>query len=244
MMKVLIIEQEGQALNDVSFCIRILYPEQSIIAITEWRKALDAIEPETPEFIIASSMPDILPLELVRKIRELSDAPLLFLTGEQSIIGKAQLLEQGADECVSKPIIAIEFLSVVRALLRRTNGLGYKQDRVISLRNGLSVNTGMREVFLHEKRVNLTPHEYNLLFELVRSRGKVVASRFLLERCWGTEYVEDRDFLKKYIYRLRSKLEQDPGKPIMILSERGIGYKIIGFSLLLFTFFSVIPFGT
>ena len=238
-MKVLVIENEAKALNDISFCINVLYPDGEVISLAEGLKALKTLEADSPQLIIAaSSLPDLPSRDLVKRIRKVSAVPLVVITEGEDVSDKARLLEEGADECVRKPISPIEFLSVVRALVRRTSGLGYKQEQAISLGNGVSVNIGTREVFAHDVRVNLTPQECTLLFELVRNRGRVVTSQFLLERAWGTEYVQERDFLKKYVYRLRCKLEADPSKPKMILSERGIGYKIATVACLGFATFS------
>ena len=140
---------------------------------------------------------------------------------------RARCLEAGADEYVIKPFSPIELLARVRALLRRTKGVGFKPERLVSIGRELTINFTTREVSLSGKRVKLTPIEYHLLSELVRNNGRVLTHSTLLEKVWGSEYTDEYSFVKKYIYRLRSKLEPDASKPQMLLTERGIGYKFV-----------------
>ena len=112
-------------------------------------------------------------------------------------------------------------------LPRRTQGLGFKPERLVSISGELSINFTTHEVFLSGKRVKLTPIEYHLLSELVRNEGRVLTCSALLEKVWGSEYVNDPSFVKKYIYRLRAKLEPDAKKPQMLLTERGVGYRLV-----------------
>jgi DNA-binding response OmpR family regulator len=134
-------------------------------------------------------------------------------------------LEAGADDYVTKPLSPIEFLARAKALLRRVQGNGFRRDPVLSLGNQLMINFNTREVFASGKRVKLTPIEYRLMAELVRNEGKVLSHHTLLEKAWGSEYTDAPSYLKKYVYRLRQKLEPDAQQPQMILTERGIGYR-------------------
>ncbi|GAG99343.1 unnamed protein product, partial [marine sediment metagenome] len=174
-----------------------------------------------------SSLPDIDTLDLVSKIREFSDVPLIILYEAETDMDRAKGLEAGADEYIIKPFSPIELLARVRALLRRTQGLGFKPERLVSIGGELTINFTTREVILSGMRVKLTPVEYHLLSELVRNEGRVLTHRVLLEKVWGSEYTDDFSFVKKYIYRLRSKLEPDASKPQMLLTERGVGYKFV-----------------
>jgi len=140
---------------------------------------------------------------------------------------RARGLEAGADDHVNKPFSPIELLARIKALLRRTQGLGFKGGSLVSIGSELTINFATREVFLSDKQVKLTPIEYHLLSELVRNEGRVLTHNSLLEKVWGSEYVNDTGFTKRYIYRLRKKLNDDPGNPRMIHTEHGVGYKFI-----------------
>ena len=228
-MKVLIIEDNPQIVRDISFCLQVRYPEVAVVSVGEERKGLDMVETESPDLVMVdSSLPDVDILELVSQIREFSDVPLIILFEAATDMDRARGLEMGADEYINKPFSPIELLARVKALLRRTQGFGFKPERFISIGGELTINNDTHEVLLSAgKRVKLTPIEYHLLLELVRNNGRVLTHSNLVEKVWGSEDVCDQSYVKKYIYRLRSKLENDAGKPQMLLTERGIGYKFV-----------------
>jgi len=226
-LKVLVIEDNKQFLCDVALCLQVRYPEVILVSAADGQKGVELIEKEVPDLVLLdSSLPDIDTLDLVNKIREFSDVPLVILSDVGTDMDGARYLEAGADNYVTKPLSPIYFLAKIRSLLRRTQGIGFKRDHFISA-GKLNINTGTQEVFLSDKRVKLTPIEYQLLSELVRNDGRVLTHNVLLEKVWGFEYEKVDGFIKKYIYRLRSKLESDASKPQMILTERGIGYKFV-----------------
>lgn len=227
-MKVITIAVEARILNEINFSLRMRYPDAEVKSIDKTHNITQVIEDEAADVVmIDSSCPGINTLDLIRDIRKVSDTLLIVITESESTIDKAQFLDTGADEYVSRPVSPVELLSKLRALLRRAQKLGFQEERTISTGNGLTVNLSRREVLLSGKQIYLTPHEYDLLVKLVRNLGRVVSHRVLLDRVWGSEYADDSDFLKKYIYRLRCKLEANPKKPKMLLNERGIGYKLM-----------------
>jgi len=226
-VKVLIIEDNRQVIRDVSFCLRVAYPEVVIVSVAEGAKGIEMVETESPDLVMAdSSLPDIDTLDLVDQIREFSDVSLVILSEAETDIDRARGLEAGVDEYVTKPFSPMELLARVRALLRRTQGLGFKPQRMVSI-GKLSINFATYEVFLSGNQVKLTPIEYQLLSELVRNEGRVLTHRSLIEKIWGPEYVGDFSLTKRHIYRLRQKLHDDPDNPRMIHTERGVGYKFI-----------------
>ena len=220
--------ENQRIVRDIFFCLQVRYPEAVVVSVPDGAKGIDMVETESPDLVMVDlSLPDTDTLDLVGKIREFSDVPLIILCEAETDMDRARGLEAGADEYVAKPFSPIELLARVKALLRRTQGVGFKPERVISIGDELTINFGTREVFLAGKRVKLTPIEYHLLSELVRNNGKVLTHNTLLEKIWGPDYGDDYSCVKKYIYRLRSKLEPNASKPQMLLTERGIGYRII-----------------
>jgi len=227
-MKVLIIEDARQVVTDISFCLKIRYPEVIVISVAEGPKGIEMVETEAPDLVMVdSSLPDMDTLDLISEIREFSDVPLIILSEAGANMNGAKGLEAGADEYIIKPFSPIELLARIRALLRRTQGLGFKPEGFVYIGNNLAIDFSTREVFLSGKRVKLTPIEYNLLSVLTRNEGRLLTHCALLEKVWGSEYANDYGFLKKYIYRLRCKLEVDPGKPQLLLTERGVGYRFV-----------------
>ena len=206
----------------------VRYPEVMVISVAKGSEGIEVVETEWPDLImVSSSLHDIDILDFISTIRELSDVPLIILSEKESDLDRAQGLETGADEYITKPFSPIELLARVKALLRRTQGLGFKPERLISLGDELTIDLTTHEVSLSGKPVKLTPIEYHLLSELIRNDGRVITHNRLLQKVWGSEYTGDSSFVKKYIYRLRSKLEPDPSKPQMLLTERGIGYRFV-----------------
>jgi len=225
-LKVLIIEDDSRIVRDISLCLQMRYPDVSIVEADHGIRGMGMVETESPDLVMVDdSLPDIDTLELVGKIRGFSDVPLIILSEGATDIDTARGLEAGADEYIPKPFSPIELLARIKALLRRTKGLFAQQECVCCSGNTLSINYNSHEVFVSGRHVKLTPIEYRLLTELVRNEGRVLSHTFLLEKAWGSEYVNEPSFVKKYVYRLRQKLETDSREPQMLLTERGIGYR-------------------
>jgi len=226
-VKVLIVEEEKRVIKDIAFCLAVRYPDIVVVSSYKWQEGIELIETELPDLImVSSSLPDINASDLVSKIRQFSDVPLLILIEGENDIDRAIVLEAGADDYIHKPFSPIELVARVTALFRRTHGLGFKRCHSLSA-GRLTINFSTREVSLSGKLVRLTPHEYSLLLELAQNEGRVLPHSTLLEKVWGPEYIADYTFIKKYIYRLRCKLEPDPDNPQILLSERGVGYKFV-----------------
>ena len=227
-MKVLVMTENQRVIKDIFFCLQVRYPEVSVASVAEGTKGIEMVETEWPDLVMVDSdLSDIDTLDLVGKIREFSDVPLIILYEGESKMDRAMGLEAGADEYITKPFSPIELLARVKALLRRTQGLGFKAESLVSIGSELTINFTTHEVFASGKRVNLTPIEYHMLSELVRNEGRVLTHHSLLEKVWGSEYAGDISFTKRYIYRLRKKLNNGSDNQQMIHTEHGVGYKFI-----------------
>ena len=204
------------------------YPGLSYVLATEGKTGIEMIETELPDIVLLSSrLPDMDTIALVGSIREFSDVPILMISEPQTDMDRARCLEAGVDEYVSKPLNAIVFLSVTNALLRRTYGITTKPDNIVIIDGDLTIDLNKHEVYRSDSLIHLTPIEFDLLAMFVKNSGRILSHRILLQRVWGSEYISDMSYLKKYIYRLRSKLEPEPDRPKMIITERGLGYKLV-----------------
>ena len=227
-MKALVIDDDTRSTKDVTFCLQVRYPDIEVVAVVKGQRGIELLDNESPDIVLlGSSLPDMSTLDIIKKIREFSDVALIVLSEKQTDLERAEELENGADDYIIKPFSPIELLAKVSALLRRIQGLGFKPHRRVTIGTELSINFSTREVFLAGERLNLTPTEYHLLSELVRNEGKVLTHSTLLEKVWGSEYKDDPSFVKKYVHRLRSKIEPDASNPQMIINERGVGYRFI-----------------
>ena len=225
-MKVLIIEKDRRAVDNIAFCLAVRYPDIITVSAPRWQQGLKMIEAELPDLVIVSSSPPDVTTDIIREIRRSFDIPLLTLIEGENDIDRAMALEAGADDYIPRPFSPIELVARVTALLRRTRGFGYNHDHTFSA-GELTINFSTHNVSLNGRQVKLTPREYGLLSELAQNEGHVLPHSLLLEKVWGAEYADDHAFIKKYIYRLRSKLEPDPENPQMLLSERGVGYRFV-----------------
>jgi two-component system KDP operon response regulator KdpE len=161
------------------------------------------------------------------RIRDLSDVPIIMLTGQQKDEDDVvRGLDYGADDYLLKPVGSKELLARVRAILRRAElppALDVEK-RVTYSDDYLAVDIAERKVMVNGKRVKLTPIEFRLLALLVENAGRILTHQQLLEKVWGWEYADDLDYVRIYISHLRRKIEPESTKPRYILTEPGVGY--------------------
>lgn len=179
---------------------------------------------DRPELIILDlGLPDAEGIDILRKIRETSAIPVVILSvraSEQDIIG---CLEAGADDYLIKPFRTGELIARVRAALRHRRD--EPLERVFTV-DDIVVDLDGRTVKSHGELVKLTATEYSLLALFVRNAGKVLTHRYILEQVWGPSYADETHYSRIYVAQLRKKLENDPSKPKLILTESGIGYRL------------------
>lgn len=181
---------------------------------------------ERPDLIVLDiMMPGMDGWEVCERLRQLCDVPILILSAKGLPRDRVRGLLLGADDYVTKPFDMSELRLRVRAILRRAeSSAGYDSeysDGHLSLRLGEGV------VIREGESVHLTRLEMRLLACLLRHRGRPVSPSGILREVWGPEYREETHYVKNYIRRLRQKIEEDPGRPRYILTERGIGYKFM-----------------
>ena len=171
-------------------------------------------------------MPDMDGWEVCKRLREMSDVPIIFLTARSEGKDVVRGLEMGADDYVIKPYDNDELVARVRAHLRRSPKPNMSEE--LAFNGGdFRINFMNREVRVRNETKHLTPKEFNLLGVLVRNAGRVVPRTELVTEAWGEEYGDAIDSLKLYIHYLRQKLEMDPERPEYILTSRGVGYRFI-----------------
>jgi DNA-binding response OmpR family regulator len=226
-LKTLIIENNENIVNDITFYLQIRYPDSKIIWESDGLKGIKLIETTSPDLVIVGfSNPDLHHLEMVSQIRNFSEVPLLVLSEATTDIDRARDLEIGADSYVTQPFSPADLLAKIKALLRRVQPLGFRLEKLIHISDQISINIDTQEVFLDDNPIKLTPIEFKLLTELVRNNGKILTHDYLLDKVWGSNYFNDHSFVKKYVYRLRSKLGFNNSRRL-IVSVRGTGYKLL-----------------
>lgn len=225
-MKILIADDEPDVVEVVAMTFKMHWPDSTIYTASNGEEALALFFAHQPALIILDlSMPVMGGLDVCRRIRRVSNVPIVMLTVKDEEIDKVRGLEAGADDYVTKPFGHLELVARARAVLRRSLPATAAGAEASFDDGYLSVDFGKAEVRVRGQRVMLTPTEYQLLAMLVRNSSQLLPHALLLSRVWGPECVEDRDYLKAYIKRLRQKLEPDPRSPTYIHTERGFGYR-------------------
>lgn len=188
-------------------------------------EALAAIREGRPDLVIMDvMMPEMDGWEACRRLREFSTVPVLMLTAKIQSRDIVTGLDSGADDYLLKPFNMDELLARVRALLRRVPS----PNRPVTAGGGeIAIDKQKREVLVRSEPVDLTPTEYDLLLMLAENAGSVMGHEALLQGVWGQEYTRDNDYLKVYIWHLRRKIEQDPRDPKLLLTEWGVGYRLV-----------------
>lgn len=181
---------------------------------------------EPPDLVVLDlGLPDGDGLELIEWLRGWSSAPILVLSARGRESDKVQALDLGADDYLTKPFGMGELLARIRAALRKQARGGHEEP--VFRVGGLAVDLASRRVFLDDAPVALTPIEFRLLSTLVRHAGKVLTHRFILREVWGPAHSDDPRYVRVFVAALRRKIEPEPARPRFLLTEQGVGYRLV-----------------
>jgi DNA-binding response OmpR family regulator len=203
--------------------------EYEVIIAGNGIDALQELYGKQPDIVLLDvMMPRMDGWETAQRVRQVSKVPIIMLTGKDSESDKLRGFDVGVDDYVTKPFSFAEMVARVGAVLNRSRMIpaDHKPKRYVS--GDLVIDTDARRVTKGGKIVELTPTEYRLLATLAENAGRVLSHEQLLNKVWGYEFGEDTGYVKRYIWYLRRKIENDPRKPEHILTERGFGYLFQG----------------
>jgi two-component system KDP operon response regulator KdpE len=186
--------------------------------------AIEAVQRNMTDLIVLDlGLPDIDGLDVIRQIREAgSSVPIIVLSSRSNELAKVEALDLGADDYVTKPFSIEELLARARAAGRHR--LQQQEEQPVFRAGDLMVDVVRRIVTVRGEEVKLSPREYELLRLLVAHAGKVLTHKIILREVWGSQ--TDVQYLRIYIRALRQKLEADPERPVHILTETGVGYRL------------------
>ncbi len=197
-----------------------------VLAAVDGAEALQTIEMEPPDLVILDiMMPKMDGFEVCRQLREWSQIPIIMLSARGDASDKVKCLELGADDYITKPFGKDELIARIKAVMRRTETSASIPTQPFFSSGDLEINFAQRRVTVASKEVKLTPTEYSLLQELVLNAGKVLTHTHLLNKVWGHEYRDEREYLHVFVRRLLAKLEADPVNPRFIITVPGVGYQ-------------------
>lgn len=222
---VLVIEDEPQMQRFLRVSLRT-HGYQVIEAATA-REGLMHAAGYNPEVILLDlGLPDGDGLDVARTLRERTRTPIIVLSARGREQDKVAALDLGADDYLTKPFGLGELLARMRVALRHAGQPAGGTAESVFVAGEVRVDLAARRVFRGEEEVHLTPTEYRLLASLIRHEGKVLTHRQLLEAVWGANYAGQTHYLRVYMGQLRHKLERDPARPRLLITEPGVGYRL------------------
>jgi two-component system, OmpR family, KDP operon response regulator KdpE len=226
LMQIVLIEDDKQIRRFLRMTL-----EAEGLAVTEaetGRQGLAEVGVRRPDLVILDlGLPDIDGIEVIGHLRSWTDVPILVLSARCEEMQKVRALDNGADDYLTKPFGNSELMARVRVHLRRRPGDAVEANAPLFQFGDITVDFLLRRVSRNGQEVHLTPIEYKLLAALVRNAGKVRTHTQLLREVWGSGHAERSHYLRIYMGHLRQKLEADPARPTHIMTETGVGYRLI-----------------
>ena len=222
---ILVIDDEPQILRALRTILSVNHYRVSIANRGEEGLAMAAAE--QPDLIILDlGLPDMDGIQVCHRLREWSQVPIIILSVRNAEREKVQALDMGADDYLVKPFGIEELLARIRVALRRAEHTSGGRDPVIFI-GDLTIDLARHVVMRGDAEVKLTATEFSLLAFLVTNAGRVLTHQSILSHVWGQEYRDNVEYLRVYMSQLRRKLEVDPKNPHYLLSEPGVGYRIL-----------------
>jgi len=237
--KVLVVEDEPALVDTLEY--NLLKQGYEVVIAMDGAKALDMARRERPDVVVLDIMLPVMDgFEVCRILRQETNVPILMLTARTDEVDKIVGLEVGADDYLSKPFSMRELMARVKALLRRVRlareeaneqaaekrDAATRQETLVF--GDLTIDLNRREVSCKGQAQHLKPKEFDLLVFLARNRGIVLSRDLVLERVWGWDYDGGSRTVDVHVRWLREKIEQDPSRPVRIVTVRGVGYRFEG----------------
>jgi Response regulators consisting of a CheY-like receiver domain and a winged-helix DNA-binding domain len=223
---ILVVEDDIQISNFI--CYSLKSEGYKYITAKTAQSALTSLVSEQIDLMLLDlGLPDFDGTEVIKKVREWSEMPIIVVSARDQDKEKANALDIGADDYLTKPFSATELLARIRVALRHL----YKQEggrQHSSVQIGdIKINYDNHLVYLEDKELHVTPMEYALLTLLFRNAGKVLTTNYIIKEIWGIGYGTDTQALRALMASLRRKIEKDPAKPHYIMTEIGVGYRLL-----------------
>lgn len=219
---ILIVDDESSILKGIKRSLE--QDGYQTVEATDGEMAIEKYKSSNIDLILLDvMMPGMSGIEVCQHIREESNVPIIMLTAKGEDMDKIMGLEYGADDYMTKPFNILEVKARIKTILRRTSTAAKSPASEMEV-NGLSVNFLTRDVYVGDKKINLTSKEFELLHLFITNIGKVYSREDLLKIIWKSEYSGDLRTVDVHIRRLREKIEEQPAKPEYIMTKWGVGY--------------------
>jgi two-component system response regulator RegX3 len=223
MTRILLVEDEKSLSEPLSYLLRREGYEVQVV--DNGLAAVNAVEAAPPDLMLLDLMLPGLPgTEVCREVRQRSSLPIIMLTAKDSEVDIVVGLELGADDSVTKPYSSRELLARIKAVLRRRAEDPHASQSILEF-HGIVLDSDRHQLVVRGTPVSLPLKEFELLELLMLNAGRVLTRGQIIDRVWGSDYFGDTKTLDVHIKRLRSKIEDNPSEPAMIVTVRGLGYR-------------------
>mgnify|MGYP000957277334 FL=1 len=231
MTRILLVEDEENYRVPLAFSLR--RDGFDVVQAADGVAAVEAFEAAGPSgggaidlVLLDLMLPRLSGIEVCRRIRRTSTVPVIMLTARDSEADTVVGLRIGADDYVTKPYSYRELLARVNAVLRRSRGEEQEPAEPVLEVGRVRMDVGRHEVAVDGEAVAMPPREFELLELFMRNPGRVLARGEIIDRVWGADYVGDTKTLDVHVKRIRAKIEVEPGEPKLLITVRGVGYKL------------------
>jgi two-component system KDP operon response regulator KdpE len=222
--KILLIEDDLQTRRFLKKNLNVR--DWEVIDTDSGTSGLALVKEAMPDLLILDlGLPDMDGIAIIKHLRQFSTIPILVLSARSLEQSKINALDAGADDYLTKPFGMGELNSRLQALMRRISQTSVNQE--IFETGELKVDLSKRQVFVSQKEIKITPTEYHILFILIQHAGLVVTYKHLLKNVWGMQHLDNQHYLRIYMRRLRHKIEENPTQPRYLLTETGVGYRLL-----------------
>ena len=223
---VLVVEDDRQISKFI--CYTLQNEKISCAAAFTGQDALSKLVSEPFDIMLLDlGLPDLDGAAVIRKVREWSEIPIIVVSARDQDRDKVGALDAGADDYLTKPFSAAELMARVRVAARHLRKLGGRAPQALLTVGGLQVDFEKRLVYLDGAEVRFTPMEYRLLALFFRNTGKVLTTSYIIREVWGAGYGTDTQALRALMAALRRKIEKTPATPRYIITEIGVGYRLV-----------------
>lgn len=224
--RILVVEDDCQIRNFIKYIIE--KEGYKLFNACNGESALSIIVSEKIDLIILDlGLPDFDGIKIIEKIREWSEVPIIVVSARDQDKDKVLALDTGADDYITKPFSASELLARIRVAIRHLNKHNMNTIQTSFSVGDLVIDFEKRVVSIKDEKIHLTPNEYSLITLLAKNAGKVITTSIILKEIWGLNYGSDTQALRALMAELRRKIEDVPAKPRYIITEIGVGYRLV-----------------
>ena len=224
--KILVVEDDTQIRKFICYCLE--NQRYDYLTSANGKDAIHKIINEHIDLILLDlGLPDMDGIELIQKVRTFSEIPIVVVSARDSDKEKAYVLELGADDYLTKPFSATELIARIKVAFRHFYRFDQRRTQTYYKVKDLAIDLDKRLVYLYGQKLHVTPLEYQLLSLFFKNMGKVLTTHYIIEQIYGTGYGHDTQALRALMAGLRRKIEKNPATPQYILTEIGVGYRMI-----------------